>query len=464
MTMVIRPTRVSLSRTRRSFALCLAVALSLGLGVSASAAGSVISADNFEGIDTMRFDPVYTDAEGGQLALLGGSPYTPTINKQAAVDGAQSMCVSVGVAGQHDTHSDRGEVQVLGRGGSNVKVGNEHWYTFNVRPAPDLKPNPIDPSRGTRVTDVVFQIHNTTTPALDGPPMTLWTDGLRWGFSVKGSRDPANGYNPDRENFPLGPVRLGQWTNFVLDVKFNTDGTGWLRVWENGTLMFNKQVSNTYPDASSTSHGAFTKFGVYSWWLLYPTLQQAALDQGVTSRDYCHDRVRVGDDTSSCQALAPSSVRCDAVPSTFGYEWNGSTPINPGPPDTHATPRYHPVRGVTATDSVNGYPPDNAIDDNPSTYWSSDKDDAYLQLDLGEVKSVSQVLIGWLHGDTRQHTFKLLLGGGTDSCKTDKITSSGTTASLEAYNLPCNARYVRIYGYGNTQNAYTSITEVKVAP
>ncbi|WP_410672253.1 heparin lyase I family protein [Amycolatopsis sp. cmx-4-68] len=337
MTMAIRSTRVSLSRTRRLFVLCLAVVLSLGPGVTASAAGSVISAYNFEGVNTMAFNPVYTDAEGGQLALLGGSPYTPTINKQAAVGGAQSMCVGVGVAGQHDTHSDRGEVQILGHGGSNVKVGNEYWYTFNVRPAPTLRPNPIDPSRGTRVTDVVFQIHNTTTPALDGPPMTLGTDGVKWAFGVRGSSDPANGYNPDRESIPLGPVHLGQWTNFVLDVKFNTDGTGWLRIWENGTLMFNKKVSNTYPDTSSTSHGAFTKFGVYSWWLLYPAFQQDALNQGNTSRDYCHDQIRVADNTGSCPSLVPVGIHCDPVPATFGYEWNGTAPINPGPPDTHAT-------------------------------------------------------------------------------------------------------------------------------
>jgi hypothetical protein len=54
------------------------------------------------------------------------------------------------------------------------------------------------------VTDVVFQLHNTTDPALDGPPMTLWTDGLKWGFSVRGSTDPATGYNADRESVSRG--------------------------------------------------------------------------------------------------------------------------------------------------------------------------------------------------------------------------------------------------------------------
>jgi hypothetical protein len=320
---------------------CALVLVSTAVAGQAAAA-TVVSADNFEGIDTMTWEPIagsslkrYTDAEGGQLYLLPHSPYLPTINKRAAVDGSESMCVSVGVPGEHNSESDRGEVEIAGKGGESVKVGNEYWYSFNVRPDPGLKPNPVDPSRGTRITDVVFQIHNTTSPALSGPPMVLQTDGVNWSFNVHGSSDPAQGYNNDRESFPLGPVHLGAWTNFVLDVKFNTNGQGWLRVWENGTLMFNKQVSNTYPDANSTSHGAFAKFGVYAWWLLYPSFQQSALAEGNVSRDYCHDRVRVADASSSCQLIVPAGVQCDAIPSSFGYEWNGTTPIKPNPPDTH---------------------------------------------------------------------------------------------------------------------------------
>jgi hypothetical protein len=174
--MAIRRARTPLSGISKLSAVFLAVVLmSVGFTGAAGAAGSVVSAYNFEGIDRMTFDP-YTDAEGGQLHLLPRSPYLPTVSQQTAVDGSQSMCVNVGVPGEHDKDSDRGEVQILGTGGSNVKVGNEYWYSLNVRPDPDLKPNPVDPSRGSRVTDLVFQIHNTTSPALDGPPMTLWTD------------------------------------------------------------------------------------------------------------------------------------------------------------------------------------------------------------------------------------------------------------------------------------------------
>jgi hypothetical protein len=66
---------------KRSAVALAAALLVVGLTGTAAAAGSVVSAYNFEGVDSLAFDP-YTDAEGGQLHLLSGSPYTPTVNKQ----------------------------------------------------------------------------------------------------------------------------------------------------------------------------------------------------------------------------------------------------------------------------------------------------------------------------------------------------------------------------------------------
>ena len=41
--------------------------------------------------------------------------------------------------------------------------------------------------------------------------------------------------------------------------------------------------------------------------------------------------------------------------------------------------------------------------------------------------------------------------------------SSGTTTALQQYPCPAlGARYVRITGYGNTENNWNSITEVKL--
>jgi hypothetical protein len=114
-----------------------------GLAQSPAAAATVVSADNFEGVDTMNWQPVegssmkrYTDNEGGKLLLLAGSPYLPAISKQTAVDGGQSMCVSLGVAGSHDAHSDRSEVEIdSNKGGWDIPVGRSTGTRSTCAPA-----------------------------------------------------------------------------------------------------------------------------------------------------------------------------------------------------------------------------------------------------------------------------------------------------------------------------------------
>jgi hypothetical protein len=73
------------------------------------------------------------------------------------------------------------------------------------------------------------------------------------------------------------------------------------------------------------------------------------------------------------------------------------------------------------------------------------------------------VLIAWVHGDIRQETFRIFAGDGTNAYDTGRITSSGTSTGLEGYDVPFAARYIRVYGYGNTANAYNSIAEVQIA-
>jgi F5/8 type C domain len=141
---------------------------------------------------------------------------------------------------------------------------------------------------------------------------------------------------------------------------------------------------------------------------------------------------------SSCQALAPAGVACDPLPATFGCEWDESAPIKEGPPDTH-TPQFYSFIGLKANHSIDGYPPQNAADGNLSTYWSSNASDAYLELDLGSVVPISKVYIAWIKGDQRQESFQVFMDSGTTTYSTGTITSSGTTAGLDAYSTPCNA-------------------------
>lgn len=112
------------------------------------------------------------------------------------------------------------------------------------------------------------------------------------------------------------------------------------------------------------------------------------------------------------------------------------------------------------------YVPENAIDDNMTTRWAAVGVGRYLTLDLGSVQTVSDVRIAWYAGDTRRSIFDILVSSDGVNYQTllSNHESSGTTTSLETYDLADTpARYVRIYGRGNsTGNQWNSLFEAEV--
>ena len=131
---------------------------------------------------------------------------------------------------------------------------------------------------------------------------------------------------------------------------------------------------------------------------------------------------------------------------------------------TLATCDKLPVSAITASGN-DGNVPSNAIDGNLDTRWSNLGKGSWIQLDLGSKKSVCNLEIAWHVGNTRQNN--LVISVSDDGITfTNKLTgtSSGTTTSPEKYTLPSGTegRYLRITGDGNTQNEWSSITEISV--
>lgn len=91
--------------------------------------------------------------------------------------------------------------------------------------------------------------------------------------------------------------------------------------------------------------------------------------------------------------------------------------------------------------------PENAVDGNSSTRWSSAKDDnQWFYVDLGEVKDVNQVVIKW---QTPASTYKLLVSNDaaewTNVLKNDAaITCKGGTETIDFDRT--QARYVKFQG------------------
>ncbi len=149
----------------------------------------------------------------------------------------------------------------------------------------------------------------------------------------------------------------------------------------------------------------------------------------------------------------PSSTTPDTDPNA-----GSSTPFA-----TLDTCQKLPVR--TITKSAGGTSAANAIDNDYSTFWQSNRLGSWINLDLGSSYTICSVNIAWYNGDTRSYSFDISVSNdGSTFHKVFTGKSSGTTTSLEQYNLPSNtaARYVMITVYGNNRNSFARIAETTV--
>lgn len=138
-----------------------------------------------------------------------------------------------------------------------------------------------------------------------------------------------------------------------------------------------------------------------------------------------------------------------------------TTPPDPEPPVGSPLP----VSGVTAS-GHDGNVPANTLDDDLSTRWSDEGDGVWIRYDLGSARTVGSVALAWHRGDTRRHDFRVQTSpDGVAWTTRFSGTSGGTSLLPETYDIPdTSARYVRVVGYGNTGNDWTSITETDIHP
>lgn len=107
--------------------------------------------------------------------------------------------------------------------------------------------------------------------------------------------------------------------------------------------------------------------------------------------------------------------------------------------------------------------PENTMDGDYNTRWSSDSKKAYIEYDLGEEKQIDYVSLAFFVGDTRYTEFEVWLSSDAKEYKKYyQAKTSGTTLEPEGYKIDAKARYVRIVSNGNEDNAWFSPTEIKI--
>jgi F5/8 type C domain/FG-GAP repeat len=121
------------------------------------------------------------------------------------------------------------------------------------------------------------------------------------------------------------------------------------------------------------------------------------------------------------------------------------------------------VSGVTASGN-DGNVPQNVLDNNYGTRWSSNGIGQFITTDLGSTQKICSVGVAWYNGNARQYHFVIATStDGTTFTNVLSSDSSGTTTSSEIYTIPStNARYIKVTVNGNTQNNWASITELDI--
>tara|TARA_R100001440_G_scaffold29664_1_gene47534 strand:- start:7971 stop:9179 length:1209 start_codon:yes stop_codon:yes gene_type:complete len=122
---------------------------------------------------------------------------------------------------------------------------------------------------------------------------------------------------------------------------------------------------------------------------------------------------------------------------------------------------------ITATSSSDdGHVAENTLDGSLAGWsrWSSKGDWEWIQYDLGEPQQLLAVEIAFHRGDQRQAYFDLQ--SSTDGVQWEPLiedtSSSGSTRDFETIDVPdTTARYVRYVGWGNSNNLWNSITEIR---
>jgi F5/8 type C domain len=165
----------------------------------------------------------------------------------------------------------------------------------------------------------------------------------------------------------------------------------------------------------------------------------------------------------SFTAVAARYVRIVGYGNTAN-QWNSITEVeiySCGLPESEVA---LPPKKVTASASQAPNIPANTHDGNPDTRWSAEGDGQWIMYDLGSQMTVSQVAIAWHQGNPRKSFFATeVSSNGTNWTEVYSGESSGKTLDLEPYCFAAvAARYVRIVGYGNSDNRWNSITEVKM--
>lgn len=133
---------------------------------------------------------------------------------------------------------------------------------------------------------------------------------------------------------------------------------------------------------------------------------------------------------------------------------------NPIPQSTNNIP----ITGVTASNSSRGYQPSFAADGKLTTWWSSNRAPQWVRFDLGTIQEVDSIYVTFYAGDKR--ATRVSLQGSVDGVTwinlLKPVTIQPEAGETRLTFLRQGLRYLRLVGFGNSQNTAVAVIEARV--
>lgn len=289
-----------------------------------------------------------------------------------------------------------------------------------------------------------------------------------------------------------GPKGAGEWNNFayiqgkLVDLSMEPDS--------GDTINLGKEISvdlsGTTP-LSIFTYGYEVDFQLFGFCGGYtpadinragelPIFDDPVLDWSSEIENYVGDILQGADECDTDRlgrikefydptqyGAGPHEVKSHSGDFTLRYTISVSKTVDIGPlapePLQRVCNNNLPITSVTASGD-DGNVPQNVLDNNLATRWSSNGVGQFITADLESTKNICSVDIAWFRGDERMYGFQISASSdGSTFTKLLTTSSSGNTLNSEKYTIPpTDARYVRVTVTGNTVNNFASITELDI--
>jgi hypothetical protein len=159
--------------------------------------------------------------------------------------------------------------------------------------------------------EILFQWHGLPDKNLGegwrNPPLALSTQGNQWKITSRYDKKPLTPYIAPAgylysgiNQYQIGEISPGEWTNWVFHIKWSYLDDGVLEVWKDSNKVIEQFGGNTFNDENSP----YLKFGIYKWdWKRLADPIRSA----VYRREVCFSTMRIAGRNGSYDSVSPLS-------------------------------------------------------------------------------------------------------------------------------------------------------------